>query len=1174
MMRCRRGARPASVVGLVAIPATCGQACCLVELKRGLKTLDVREYRPLSYPVEFRFYQRYTSHPNRQSGVQFLTHYNTHQRFRVNRDFIDYLHWGKEQGQARLPHRHQRVAFDFHDSLPPTRVEDEEESQRYWLHQDPSAGRHPDLDASFNPYKKVFSNPEHWNRMFSKRRPGEGDIKLDAVESHSLLGPLMTQTDVQDTRYFAAGPLPAAHGRVPGLNAPYLGDPDRKMMQAMSRPLNKKHTLTTRESRFSKIIYMNDTQRNHQLSSELAKELNTELDRATNAVYSKLTVLEAAQSGETDAFCGGVDIQLLGFDCHMSACLRHEGSVMRESLQSESDEAADEDQQRRQKRAEGKSEELLRDSARHLDRADELLRQHAALIFRASAAPRPLMALVNGKCRGTGCGLALASKYCALKDSSEFIFDGPDCGLSPFGGLTRLLSRPETTLKFPGLAEFVMLTGTSLFAGDALRLGWTDLFTTLPDMSYHIQEWFDTSEHMHNDAIAWQLGHLLDTCFRMKDCHSSEMERCALTPVRSTWIEDAFADQPSLAAVMTTLSEMEKVPLTDPDNTSDECRTTPFTLPSVQEGVRVLSKSRLRFTLAPFDASEPLDPVEVRQAAEIFTGYVLERRGSVEVSVHRDREKLRRWEEQREREYHAFRQKLAAPQIRHVYVKVEGCENFLVHFDHTFEFPSGNADSSEEATLSQLKSAALAHLRMPKDREVQLGWYLPTLDSCLIRNDAELSQVLHNDPGIEDPSEELAYPPIYFLAKRSRLFLSEWAFAVKHQLLLACPTALHAAWSLLHEVRGSTSATDDKLPSPVKSLAECLSIEFKYVSRLMRRPDFYAVGQYTRLSADDWESMKRDREVHLHKSLRPLRPLPAFDEVFDRQVEIDGHFFSLRPRWSPNLLQEVTETDCTQLSSPVDFKIDGFAPLHTDVFCQKMDRIEGMVEDAGGVQVLAGLGELKEDGTPVVAPLQSAAHVPTNVDFYEMGRHPWDDTPSSWRKDGFTEGSKVYYEEQYKEAERQVYGSQGEGTYWPSKTSTEGFSGEERSQQLQDRLWGEFKKAEGSVDSWARDLRESATSNKLNYPLEIATQGEKIYDDDYYRWFIHPGQHPNPSGLLRGKQGEGSQTDAELDAFINKLMTDKASGSAESEDGAALPSDVEETEAMAVEESVSGEEDL
>lgn len=1112
--------------------AVCTQA-------RTLKTLDVREYRPLGTPIEFRFYQRYANHPNRQSGIQFLTHYNTHQRFRVNKDFIDYLRWGKEQGQARLPHRHQRVAFDFDDVLQPTRTE--RTRTEWFAGQDPTVNSHPDLSTSFDPNKKLFSHPEHWNKMFSKRRPGEGDIRLDVLDSPSMLGPLMTQTDTQEVSYFQTETQGPSHGKVPGLNSPFLGEFDRKMMQAMSRPMNADHTITGVDGRFSKTLFINEPGRHQALSANLAKELNRQIDMATNAVYTKLTVLEAAQSGQTDFFCGGMDLESLGFDLRMAAELRQRAQHLADAHKGGS----------LPKKTEQEVQQLLRDATRHYDRAEDMLREHAALIWRAYTAARPLMTLVNGRCRGTGCGLALAAKYCAMKDSSEFIFDGPGVGLTPYGGLTRFLARPETSLKYPGLAEFVMLTGTSLFAGDALRLGWTDLFTTLPDMSYHIKQWFDDSEHMHNDAVAWQLGHLLETCFKMHSAHTSAMERCAITPIRARWVEDAFADQPSVEAIVKTLTLMERMPLTDPDNSQDTCHATPFTLSSVSDGVEKLSASRLRYTLSPWDITPPEEEVAVRQAADIFTSYVLERHGTEDIVVHRDRGKLRRWKEQREREYVAYTELKTAPHPRHVYARLEGCENQLVEFDFTFdpskakekeEARAGALHSAREepmptAMLRQLKAAIRQALDMPQDRDIELGWYLPTLDTCPVQNDTQLMEVLHTDPGLEDPRANLKYPPLYFTVKRQSLYLSEWAYAVKHQLLLQSPYALKATFELLSEVRGDGSA------EAVKSLSDTLRIEFRYAVRAMRRPDFVTVGQYTNKSAEEWEALKEERQRHLHKSHRPLRPLPAYDDVFERGVHLDGHTFQLRPRWSPRTLEEVSADEVAGQRAPLRFDADGTSELDPAVHCAKADRFAGMLDDVGGVEVVSQLGEADSEGRPKVAPLESNAHVPTNVNFYEMARHPWDDTPSSWRRNGFTEDSKEYFEQQYREAERALYDEDGRGAYnyWPSKGAVEGTSGSEEASAalLEERLFGELKRAERGVEPWARTLRQNVTDGKLNYPMEIATQQEKIYDDEYYRWFIKPGQNPNPSGLLIGKKSaavEGSE-DRELEAFLRTLSS-------------------------------------
>ncbi|KAH9598230.1 Enoyl-CoA hydratase/isomerase [Trypanosoma melophagium] len=1152
---------------------------CLTS-QRGIKTLDVREYRPLATPIEFRFYQRYANHPNRQSGIQFLTHYNTHQRFRVRKDFIDYMHWGKEQGQARLPHRHQRVAFDFHDNLHPTRTNDDNSSvhgnsKSWFTEQDPSLKSHPDLDSTFDPNRREFSHPEHWNKMFSKRRPGEGSIDLAVLPSPSLLGPLMRHSDTKDEGYFKVDNRGHSDGKIPGVNTPFLGEFDQKMMQAMSRPLNADRTITGNDGRFSKTIMINEPKTHQALSAKTASELATEIDKATNGVYSKLTVLEAAQSGLTNYFCGGLNYEMLGFDLQMATILRNQAraildkssevSTTTTNTTTTSVSSSSPSTSSLTKSQEREVQMLLRDAARYEDRVDDALRQHASLIWRVYSAPRPLMTLTNGKCRGTGCGVSLYAKYCALKDSTEFIFDGPNLGITPYGGLTRLLARTETSLKYPGLAEFIMLTGTSLFAGDALRLGWTDLFTTIPDMSYYIKEWFDNTEHMHNDAIAWQLGHLLDTCFKMREAHSSAMERAALSPIRARWVEDAFADQPSVKDIMHTLSEIERLPLTAEHNTWDYSKCTPYTLEDVASGLRKLEEHRLRYTLSPWDITPPEDEVALQHASEVFNAYVLERHGSVDVVVHRDAEKLAKWNRQRQKEYHAYRSLQEAPHPRHVYARLEGCEGKIVSFDFTFlkeQKQSSNCSNSNSnkdknnnnniggdegfystKLLDSLKREVLTSLEMPTDRDIELGWYLPTLDTSPIHSDEELMEVLHADPGIEDPQSRLKYPPIYFIVKRNTLYFSEWAYAVKHQMLLQSPFALRATFELLSEVRGGGSAEH------VMPLAETLAVEFKYFYRLLRRPDFYQVGVHTDKSAEQWEEIREERRRNIHKTHLPTQPLPDFENVFERDVTLDGHTFRLRPRWSPRTLQDISDNDVLRLRAPLTYDVDGTVPLHVPLQCSTADRVAFMMEDAGGAEVVRGLGERdRNTGAPLAAPLTSNAHVPTNVNFYEMARHPWGDEASSWRREGHTAGSLEHYESQYRAAVQAVYDEAGRGThnYWPSREACDGVSGEEEDiSLLQQRLFKPLEEANAGVESWARNLRRNACEGKLAYKTEIATQEEKIYDDEYYRWFIQPGHHPNPNGLISGhKKSSTTQSgmdEAELERIWRSVAAEEES---------------------------------
>lgn len=1117
----------------------------ITEAKRGIKTLAVREYKPMGQPIELRFYQRYTNNPKHASGVQFLTHLNHHQRWRARGDYIDYMHWGKEQGQARLPHRHQRVAFDFHDTLPPTKAAYREE---LFASQDPSSHRsgHSGMDEGFDPNKKRFSSPQHWNRLFSKRRPGEGDIRISDFGTKSLLGELVTHTDVDSESAFHVENRPANHGLVPGINQPFLGEQDTKMMQSMSVALDKNQMITTNEGRFSKSLYLNNPTKHQHLSAKLAKSLEREIDRATNAVHSKLTTLSAAQSGLTEYFCQGVDFEDVAHHMSMSSICKLQVESLTEEIKLRSSSEASQIQK--------KIQELLDRATRHEARADAILRQNGGLLWRVFTAARPLMTVINGKCRGTGCGVGLMAKYAVTRDSSEFTFDGPNRALTPYGGLTHFLARPETSLKFPGLAEFTMLTGSSLFAGDVLRLGWTDLFSTTADLDYHVKEWFNNSEHMHNDAIAWQLGHLLESTCKMREAHSGAVERSSVTPTRANWIEDAFADQTSVESIVSTLTEMERISTKDPNNTIDgQATVTPYTLPSVAYGVSKLRTANLHFSLEPWDITAPVEPIEASMVADVFTSYVLERRGDVDVVLNKDRMKLSRWRDQRYNEYKEFQALKKVPQARHVFARLEGCEGKLVDFEFIFDKNAADEESraiktmqrtlvgrhrggapelqAEEverlAMLEGLKTEIRSRLGFPSDRNISIGWYLPTLDTAEVLSDQELLDILRTDPGVEDPSLHTKFPPIYFIVKRQEMYMSEWAYAVKHQLLLQSPFALKASFALLQNIRGDGSHEQ------VSSISESLTKEFRYLRRMITRPEFFNVGQYTEKDMDYWEDVRDRRSKNIHETEEsPLRPMKLFSEVFEGHVELDGHKFQVRPRWLPRTLEEVNDSEIARLAAPLDFGEDATTEFDVPTFNAKQNFIHGMVEDAG-VEVVPGLGETDaKTGQPRVPALVGNAHVPQNVNFYEMARHPWNDKQTSWRQDGFTEGSQEYFMQQYQAAEKELYDAKNTGqyNYWPSTADAEKVSSwvEDETALLQDRFYSAFREGEQQVDGWATELRKQATSGGLTRRLEIASSQEKIMDDEYYRWFIQPGVHPNPSGLVRNApKTAASDEDAE-----------------------------------------------
>lgn len=1138
--------------------------------RRFIKTLDVREYKPLGTPMEFKYYQRFTNHPNRQSGVQFLTHFNTHQRFQVRGNYIDYMNWGRENGDARLPHRHQRVAFDFYDKLHPTKGTFD--SDLFPAMQQQQASSHPSMDGEYDPKKLIFSQPEHWNKLFSKRKPGEGKINVRPFESASRLVDMSGYTDLLDRDAFGVDNKPPNHGAVPGINRPFLGEQDPHMMQAMSRPLNEKNTVTENNGRFSKTLYLNNPQKHQVLNRALATDLERFVDIATNALHTKLVVLTAAQSGRTDAFCGGLDFHTLQHDLSLADASRKKAQTIleeRATLEASSKEDTPLIGTKDDKLAklDAAYHNLMEEASRYEERSDLTVRTNAALMWRIFTAPRPLMTLINGTCRGTGCGVALLSKYSSLRDSSEFVFDGPNRGITPFGGLTHLLARNETALKFPGLAEFVMLTGTSLFAGDVLRLGWSDLFSTVAGVDYHIKEWFDSTEHMHNDAIAWQLGHLLESLFQMKEHHSTALERCAITPERARWIEDAFADQPSVEAVLQTLSQMEALPTSDPHNNSTAATQIPFSLSSVSKGVSKLRDQGLGYSLAPWDITPLHDaPSEPTPAANVFTSYVLERRGNVHTVVHTDRNKLRKWREQRYAEYEAHQNVQRSLHRRQVYVRLEGCDGKIVDFEYQFD-KQGCVEAlsaaqrcddlvAGSAMLAQLKAKALEALGLASDRDVALGWYMPTLDTCPIHHDEDLFQVLINDPGVEDPSKFTNHPPVYFIMKRRTLHFSEWAFAVKHQLLLQSPFALKASFALLQEVRGDArlqAAEEAGNSNALLSVSDSLAAEYRFLTRTLRRPDFFAVGSLTERNEVFWNKQAEALETNIHLKENPVRPVRTFDQVFEKDVEIDGHHFSVRPRWFPRTLSEVDPQDIAKLALPLSFETERVTELDVPTYTAKRRRFNGMVQDVG-VEIVAGLGEVDSAGAARVPSLKSNATVPENVDFYRMARHPWLDTATSWRQDGFTEGSLEYFHAKYDEAQQQLHDQASQqqrrsSEYWPTKDASEGVAPSEAEEAalLQDRYYDVLAEADKQVDQWARELRQKAEQGTLSRRTEVATAQEKIFDDQYYRWFIQPGLHPNPSGILAGKgRGRGaagaeSSENAEIASELDKLKTSDAS---------------------------------
>ena len=89
----------------------------------------------------------------------------------------------------------------------------------------------------------------------------------------------------------------------------------------------------------------------------------------------------------------------------------------------------------------------------------------------ADAFPKPLIAMINGYCLGSGNELAMACDIRIASEDAKFGQPEVNLGMMPGGGATQRLPR----LVGYGLALWIMYTGQILDSTEALRIGLVDL---------------------------------------------------------------------------------------------------------------------------------------------------------------------------------------------------------------------------------------------------------------------------------------------------------------------------------------------------------------------------------------------------------------------------------------------------------------------------------------------------------------------------------------------------------------------------------------------------------------------------------------------------------------------------------------------------------------------------
>ncbi|MDO8667314.1 MAG: enoyl-CoA hydratase/isomerase family protein, partial [Gemmatimonadales bacterium] len=99
-----------------------------------------------------------------------------------------------------------------------------------------------------------------------------------------------------------------------------------------------------------------------------------------------------------------------------------------------------------------------------------LLQQPSAIEV-ADGFPKPLIAMINGYCLGTGNELAMACDIRIASEDAKFGQPEINLGMIPGGGATQRLPR----LVGLGQALWMMYTGAILDSSDALRMGLVDL---------------------------------------------------------------------------------------------------------------------------------------------------------------------------------------------------------------------------------------------------------------------------------------------------------------------------------------------------------------------------------------------------------------------------------------------------------------------------------------------------------------------------------------------------------------------------------------------------------------------------------------------------------------------------------------------------------------------------
>eukprot|EP01062_Namystynia_karyoxenos_P062190 TRINITY_DN55112_c0_g1_i1.p1 TRINITY_DN55112_c0_g1~~TRINITY_DN55112_c0_g1_i1.p1 ORF type:complete len:917 (+),score=271.50 TRINITY_DN55112_c0_g1_i1:101-2851(+) len=351
-------------------------------------------------------------------------------------------------------------------------------------------------------------------------------------------------------------------------------------------PVNKHNSVVaTARHKHTNCLKLNKPAWDNQLDLTTIKTLYWQVRQSTMAMERRLTMVGACQNGKTEWWCSGLPLLHLAHKLRfyvappsrpceglsadeaqrverLAECLRAQRAApdeVRERIEAAASAGADigggadpsaslrllkvaRDQSLwAQKREEGSAGAGAPSGGPPdcVTYACDVARWGMRLLWVLARGDSATLSFVNGRCAGFGSGLALLCNHAAVRFEGSFTFCGAADGLSPAGGLLRLLVSEAADLKYPGLAEYVVLTGEPLFEGDAKRLGWTSVHA--PTDTHLNERMLQDYLNIHPLHDAGDGRRLMQAALFSDSDMAPELDRCAVTYERMEWVRYCFA---------------------------------------------------------------------------------------------------------------------------------------------------------------------------------------------------------------------------------------------------------------------------------------------------------------------------------------------------------------------------------------------------------------------------------------------------------------------------------------------------------------------------------------------------------------------------------------------------------------------------------------------------------